>query len=95
MTEIVTLLESFAPYLKATPLRQMARVISAILTMSGRVTMLGISRWAEKGGSYRTIQRFYNTVLPWAILHWAFFLVLTDSVVESRTHRRSRNQQVV
>ena len=63
MTEIVTLLESFAPYLKATPLRQMARVISAILTMSGRVTMLGISRWAEKEGSYRTIQRFYNTVL--------------------------------
>jgi len=73
MPEIVTLLHSFAPYLKATTLRQMARVIMAILTMSGRVTMLGIARWTEQGGSYRTIQRFYNTVLPWALLHWAFF----------------------
>ncbi len=73
MPEIVTLFHSFAPYLNATTLRQMGRVITAILTMSGRVTMLGISRWTEKGGSYRTIQRFYNTVLPWAILHWAFF----------------------
>jgi putative transposase len=73
MPEIVTLLHSFAPYLNTTTLRQMTRVITAILTMSGRVTMLGISRWTDKGGSYRTIQRFYNTVLPWAILHWAFF----------------------
>lgn len=73
MPKIVTLLHSFAPYVTATTLRQMARVITAILTMSGRVTMLGISRWTEQGGSYRTIQRFYNTVLPWALLHWALF----------------------
>ena len=73
MPEIVTLLHSFAPYLEATTLRQMGHVILALLTMSGRVTMLGISRWTEKGGSYRTIQRLYNTVLPWALLHWVFF----------------------
>ncbi len=35
--------------------------------------MLGISRWTEKGGSYRTVQRFFNTMLPWAVLHWRFF----------------------
>ncbi len=23
--------------------------------------MLGLSRWAEKGGSYRTVQRFFYT----------------------------------
>jgi IS4 transposase len=73
MPEIIALLHSFAPYLNATTLRQMARVITAILTMSGRVTMLGISRWTAKGGSYRTVQRFYNTVLPWASLHGVFF----------------------
>jgi hypothetical protein len=73
MIEIVTLLHSFAPYLNATTLQQMARVITAILTMSGRVTMLGISRWTEKGDSYRTVQRFYNTLLPWTLLHWTFF----------------------
>lgn len=35
--------------------------------------MLGISRWTEKGGSYRTVQRFFHTVLPWATLFWLFF----------------------
>ena len=35
--------------------------------------MLGISRWAEKGGSYRTVQRFFHTVIPWAQVLWMFF----------------------
>ena len=35
--------------------------------------MLGIARWTEKGGGYRTVQRFYTTVIPWANLYWAFF----------------------
>ena len=35
--------------------------------------MLGLSRWAEKGGSYRTIQRFFYTVIPWAQVFWTFF----------------------
>ena len=41
--------------------------------MTGRVTMLGIARWAEKGGGYRTVQRFYTTVIPWASVYWVFF----------------------
>jgi hypothetical protein len=44
-----------------------------MLVMTGRVTMLGIARWAGKGGSYRTIQRFFAQALPWAILFWVFF----------------------
>ena len=32
--------------------------------------MLGISRWAEKGGSYRTIQRFFKGKYQWAELRW-------------------------
>jgi hypothetical protein len=44
-----------------------------MLMMTGRVTMLGISRWAGKGGSYRTVQRFFAQTLPWATLFWAFF----------------------
>jgi hypothetical protein len=35
--------------------------------------MLGISRWTAKGGSYRTIQRWFKTVLPWAQIFWFFF----------------------
>ncbi|MDQ7057108.1 MAG: hypothetical protein Q9N62_01010 [Ghiorsea sp.] len=26
--------------------------------MTGRMTMLGLSRWSVDGGSYRTVQRF-------------------------------------
>jgi hypothetical protein len=45
----------------------------AMLVMTGRITMLGLSRWAGPGGSYRTVQRFFSTVIPWATLCWEFF----------------------
>ena len=38
--------------------------------MTGRVTRLGLSRWTERGGSYRTVQRFFNTTLAWGPIHW-------------------------
>jgi IS4 transposase len=51
----------------------MSRIALAMIAMSGRVTMLGISCWTEAGGSYRTVQRFFATVIPWASLFWLFF----------------------
>ena len=48
-------------------------IVTAIITMTGRVTMRGISRWTEKGGSYRTVQRFFQTVIPWSLVFWRFF----------------------
>jgi putative transposase len=56
-----------------TTIRQFSRIALALLAMTGRVTMLGISRWTAQGGSYRTVQRFFATVLPWAALFWIFF----------------------
>lgn len=53
--------------------RQASRIIKAMLAMTGRVTMLGISHWAGIGGSYRTVQRFFQTALPWATILWVFF----------------------
>ncbi len=44
-----------------------------MVVMTGRVTMVGLSRWAGPGGSYRTVQRFFATVIPWATLFWVFF----------------------
>ena len=35
--------------------------------------MLNISRWTSEGGSYRTVQRFFNTVIPWGPVYWVFF----------------------
>src|SRR5262247_407185 len=54
-------------------MRQLSRIAVALLGMTGRVKMLGISRWAGKGGSYRTVQRLFSTVIPWATLFWVFF----------------------
>jgi putative transposase len=70
---ILALLQLNQNGLSKTTLRQMSRIITAMLSMTGRVTMLGLSRWAGEGGSYRTIQRFYYTVIPWAQVFWQFF----------------------
>lgn len=73
MTEILALLQNIAPLLERATIRQMSQVIFGMLVSSGRITMLGLSRWTEKGGSYRTIQRFYHRVLPWNAIQWLFF----------------------
>jgi hypothetical protein len=56
-----------------TTIHQFSRITLGMLTMTGRVTMLGISRWTGQGASYRTVQRFFSTVIPWAALFWLFF----------------------
>jgi len=56
-----------------TTIRQFNLIALAMLAMTGRVTMLGISRWTSAGGSYRTVQRFFATLIPWASLFWLFF----------------------
>jgi putative transposase len=71
--DIVALLQCLQPYVSASTLRQCSRIVRALLVMTGRVTMLGMSRWAGKGGSYRTIQRFFATIIPWGLLFWVFF----------------------
>jgi putative transposase len=73
MPNILTLLQCLLPELEMTTIRQLSRIILAMLAMSGRVTMLGISRWAGKGGSYRTVMRFFKTVIPWTTVLWLFF----------------------
>jgi putative transposase len=66
-----------------TTLYQLGRIALAMLAMTGRITMLGLSRWTGPGGSYRTIQRFFHTVLPWATILWIFV----------RTHLLRRDDQ--
>jgi putative transposase len=71
--DILALLQHLNPLVSQTTLRQMSLIINALLAMTGRVTMLGISRWSDKGGSYRTVQRFFQTTIPWAQVMWSFF----------------------
>jgi putative transposase len=73
MLDILALLVCLHPEITMTTIRQFSRIALAMLAMTGRVTMLGMSRWTGDGGSYRTIQRFFATVIPWASLFWVFF----------------------
>lgn len=73
MVDMVALLHCLRPHVTATTLRQLSRITLALLTITGRITMLGLSRWTGQGGSYRTVQRLFATVIPWAMLFWVFF----------------------
>jgi hypothetical protein len=100
MIEIIALLQCLDQCQNQTATRQLGRIIAAMLAMTGRVTMLGISRWTERGGSYRTVQRWFNTVLPWAQMSWLFFrthlfqpdevyLVVGDESVVSKAGKKT------
>ncbi|MCH8960080.1 MAG: transposase [Bacteroidetes bacterium] len=84
MIDLTAALLCLNPVLTNTLIGQLTCIAKAMLSMSGRVTMLGISRWTNKGGSYRSVQRFFNSVLPWAKLHWFFIrhhLLSKDDVI--------------
>lgn len=100
MLEILPLLQCLTPYISQTSLDQLSVIITAMLTMTGRVTMRGISRWAGKGGSYRTIQRFFYTSICWPNLLWVFFrqncwvrkdnyLLVGDEVVVTKAGKKT------
>ena len=82
--KISTLFSVIKPVLNNTLMNQLTVVTESLLTMTGRITMLGISRWSDKGGSYRTIQRFFHSAIPWCSLQWALIqhhLLDSDDVI--------------
>ena len=70
MFNTLTILSCLNSSLDTTTLNRLTTIVTAMLTMTGRVTMLGISRWTDDGGSYHTIQRFFNTIITWEKIHW-------------------------
>ncbi len=70
MFNIFSFLNCLNSCLNKTTLDRLSVIVSALLSMTGRVTMLGISRWAGENGSYRTVQRFFNTSIAWSKVHW-------------------------
>ena len=73
MYDILSLFSVLYPHLSTTTVRQFSRVVLGLLAMTGQVSMRNISRWTSEGGSYRTVQRFFNTVIPWGTIYWVFF----------------------
>ncbi len=48
-----------------------------MLCCHGQITMLNLSRWSGKGGSYRSIQRFYASSICWLEMNWLLFTMHT------------------
>jgi len=101
MNEIITTLQTLSPALCSRTMKQLIVIIEATLAMSGRVTMLGISRWTESGGSYRTVQRFFKENLDWSLLRWLLikqyigtqlsttYILAGDEVVVTKSGRQT------
>ena len=100
MPEIIPLLLCLEPHLLSTSLRQMRHVVFAMLCSPHRATMLGLSRWTEKGGSYRTLQRLYQTPMNWFRIHWTLlqthllrsdglYLLAGDEVIVSKAGKQT------
>ena len=71
MTDLNTIFTYFLGLIDTKTQKQLLIVTKAMLTMTGRITMLSLSRWTEKGGSYRTLQRFFKSEIDWFALNWA------------------------
>jgi len=100
MPEIVPLLVCLNELLTPTTTRQLRQIVFALLCSPDRITMLGLSRWTERGGSYRTIQRFYQRPINWAQVQWALiqthllgssgpYLLAGDEVVVSKAGKQT------
>ena len=63
--------------LDKTTLRQLIMSAVAILTMTGRVTMLSISRWSSM--SYKTVGRFLDKKIDWLKLNYS---IIKDDIEE-------------
>jgi len=79
---------------------QLIIIIHAMLSIKGRITMLGLSRWSEKGGSYRTITRFFHSNIDWVSINWmiiksylikenSVYILAGDEVVISKSGKKT------
>ena len=75
MPAILPLLLGLQSVLPTTTCRQLARIVVAMLVMPGRITQLGIARWADKGGSYRSVHRFFHAEIDWLAVKWLFLVL--------------------
>lgn len=103
MNDIVALLHCLTPYLSNTTQRQLTHIVCAVLCIPDRVTMLSLARWTERGGSYRTLQRWYHTPLDWATILWTIvqvyllkpdgeYLLAGDEVVISKAGKTTHGR---
>jgi putative transposase len=78
MPDILPIVLALSPELSTTTCRRLHCIVLAMFSMTGRITQLGISRWTNKGGSYRSVHRFFHTPIDWLAVQWLFFQLFTD-----------------
>lgn len=85
MFDILLILQCLNTCMDPTSLKRLKIIVPALLAIPGRVTMLGISRWTAEGGSYRSVQRFFNATLDWKNVQWSlirqYFLSSSDTFI--------------
>jgi len=84
MLDILIVFTCLSQYLAPTTLRQLRRVTEAMLSMTGRVTMKGLSRWTDKVAVTGRSNRFFNTSISWCKLQWVLIrhhLLEPDDVI--------------
>jgi putative transposase len=100
MPDIMLILTCLSQSVDKKNLSRLGCLVEGLLAMTGRVTMLGLSRWTARGGSYRTLQRWFNTPLNWGQLHWLLirhhllgdettWLLAGDEVVVSKSGKQT------
>lgn len=99
MKRIISL-QNLKPIIEKKHYNQLIIIIHAMLSIKGRITMLGLSRWSEKGGSYRTINRFFHANIDWISLNWmiiksyllkknSVYILAGDEVVVSKSGKKT------
>lgn len=97
---ILPLLHCLHSCVPPTTVRHLSCIIAGLLVMTGRVTMRGIARWTPHGGSYRTVQRWFATAIPWPDVQWQFvrhhllqpddvYLLAGDEVVVTKAGKKT------
>jgi putative transposase len=85
MFDILSVLQCLNASMDSTSLKRLKIIVPALLAIPGRMTMLSISRWTGEGGSYRSVQRFFNTPIDWSRIQFGlirpFFLNTSDTFV--------------
>src|SRR4030042_5933686 len=71
MFDILLILQCLNTCMDPTSLKRLKIIVPALLAIPGRMTMLSISRWTGEGGSYRSVQRFFNTIIDWKKVQWS------------------------
>lgn len=100
MTPITEFLTILSPELSQVNLRILSEISKGILRLTGSVTGLNISRYTDKGGSYRNIQRFFASQIDWERLRIILFskflyqkeetyILAADECVEAKSGKTS------